>query len=147
MQSQTKAQVPHSFVIEIWASLRFGLVKFNEFKFKIPQRRGLGFLKYGFRTLDLDKPQVAARLASMSYRSSTLSSRVCGTPLGWVTASIVVGWFSYNKRLRYKESLPSAPLMSQATMVNWETTSSKTIKVDQIVNAPEICFLKSITAL
>ncbi|KOX80400.1 Neuroligin-1 [Melipona quadrifasciata] len=50
--------------------------------------QGLEFLKYGFRTLD-NKPQMAARLASMSYRSSTLSSRVCGTPLGWVRTSLV----------------------------------------------------------
>ncbi|KOX68275.1 hypothetical protein WN51_07627 [Melipona quadrifasciata] len=42
---------------------------------------GPGFPKY--------KPQVAARLASMSYRSSTLSSRVCGTPLGWVDQPLV----------------------------------------------------------
>ncbi|KOX80799.1 hypothetical protein WN51_03861 [Melipona quadrifasciata] len=40
---------------------------------------------------DQHKPQVAARLASMSYRSSTLSSRVCGTPLGWVRTSLLVG--------------------------------------------------------
>ncbi|KOX69472.1 Cytochrome b5 reductase 4 [Melipona quadrifasciata] len=45
----------------------------------------------------------------MSYRSSTLSSRVCGTPLGWVRTSLV-GLVTTS--VWGKESLPSAPLMS-----------------------------------
>ncbi|KOX71696.1 hypothetical protein WN51_03407 [Melipona quadrifasciata] len=45
----------------------------------------------------------------MSYRSSTLSSRVCGTPLGWVdqpTSRCLVITSVWSKEL-----LPSAPLM------------------------------------
>ncbi|KOX75902.1 hypothetical protein WN51_12332 [Melipona quadrifasciata] len=40
---------------------------------------------------DWHKPQVAARLASRSCRSPTLSKAVCGTPLGWVTEASLSG--------------------------------------------------------
>ncbi|KOX78729.1 hypothetical protein WN51_08488 [Melipona quadrifasciata] len=48
--------------------------------------------------IDWHKPQVAARLASRSCRSPTLSKAVCGTLLGWVINRALAGSCN-NKRL------------------------------------------------
>ncbi|KOX78210.1 hypothetical protein WN51_09569 [Melipona quadrifasciata] len=62
-----------------------------------PKTDGLGFLNYEFRTLTRHKPQVAARLASRSCRSPTLSKAEFGTPLGWVFGRPAYRWIEFSE--------------------------------------------------